>query len=242
MRLQKYLSICGICSRRKGEELISAGRVFIGKKKAVIRDKIDPDTDKVYVDQKLIVAEMQKIYILLNKPRGYITTTNDPEGRKTILDLIKKVPGRVYPVGRLDYDTKGLILLTNDGNLTFELTHPKHQISKTYKVRCKGAVDLTAIDALRSGVILNDGYKTQKAEVYVIEINKKNSLLEITIYEGKNRQIRKMFESVGHPVAQLTRIKIGDIKIGDLKSGSYRFLKKTEVDKLKNFCKKHRYK
>ena len=242
MRLQKYLSTYGICSRRKGEELIAAGRVFIGRKKAVIGDKVAPDTDKVYVDRKLVVAERQKIYILLNKTRGYVTTTNDPEGRKTILDLIKKVPERVYPVGRLDYDTEGLLLLTNDGDLTFGLTHPKHQISKTYKVRCKGAVDLVAIDSLRSGVILNDGYKTQKAEVYVIELNKENSLLEVTIYEGKNRQIRKMFESVGHPVTRLTRIKIGDMKVGDLKSGSYRFLKKTEVDKLKNFCKKARYK
>ena len=242
MRVQKYLSTYGICSRRKGEALIEAGRVFIVRKKAVLGDKVAPDRDKVYVDNKLVVAERQKVYILLNKPRGYVTTTNDPEGRKTILDLINKVKERVYPVGRLDYDTEGLILLTNDGDLTYGLTHPKHHISKTYKVRCKGEVDMVAIQALRSGVTLEDGYKTQKAEVYVIELNKENSLLEVTIYEGKNRQIRKMFEIVGHPVTRLTRIKIGDMKIGDLKSGSYRFLTKSEVDKLKNFCKKARNK
>ena len=238
MRLQKYLSTYGICSRRKGEELIIAGRVFIGKKKAFIGDKIDLNTDKVYIDRKLVTAERKKVYILLNKPRGYITTTNDPKNRKTIFDLIKEIPERVYPVGRLDYDTEGLLLLTNDGDLTFKLTHPKHQINKTYKVKCKGIINLAVIDILRSGVILDDGYKTQKAKVYVIELNKKNSLLEITIYEGKNRQIRKMFESLGHPVIRLTRTKIGDIQIGDLKSSSYRFLKKAEVNKLKNFYKK----
>lgn len=237
MRVQKYLSTYGICSRRKGEALIEAGRVFIGRKKAVLGDKVDPDRDKVYIDKELVVQKQDKLYILLNKPRGYVTTTKDPEGRKTILDLVK-VRQRVYPVGRLDYDTEGLIILTNDGDLTYGLTHPKHHISKTYKVRCKGEVDMAAIESLRSGVVLDDGYKTKKAEVYVIELNKDNSLLEITIYEGKNRQIRKMFEAVGHPVTRLIRTKIGDLKIGDLKNGTYRFLKKTEVQKLKNFCKK----
>lgn len=238
MRLQKYLSTYGICSRRKGEELIAAGRVFIGKKKAIIGNNVDPDTDKVYLDQKLIIAERQRVYILLNKPRGYVTTTYDNRGRKIILDLIRKVPERVYPVGRLDYNTEGLLLLTNDGDLAFGLTHPKHKITKTYKVRCTGILDSVTVNVLRSGVTLDNGYKTQKAEVYVIDLNKENSIIEITIHEGKNRQIRKMFEALGHSITRLTRTKIGDIKIGNLKSGSYRFLTKTEVYRLKNFYTK----
>lgn len=200
-------------------------------------DTMDPGEDKVSVNGKLVQRE-KKVYYLLYKPRGYVTTTKDPEGRKTVMDLLKKIPTRVYPVGRLDYDTEGLLIFTNDGELTNGLTHPKHHIRKVYKVRCTGFVKEEEVLLLREGIELDDGYKTKPSEVYILERDKESTLLEVTIYEGRNRQIRKMFDAINHPVEKLMRIGIGSIRIGKLKRGEIRPLTKTEVDKLKNFVHK----
>ena len=237
IRVQKYLSESGVSSRREGEKLILCGRVKVNGKVVSLGDTMDPLSDTVVVDGKKIQRE-KKAYYLLYKPRGYVTTTKDPEGRKTVMDLLKNISGRVYPVGRLDYETEGLLIFTNDGALTNGLTHPRHHIRKVYKVRVRGSVKEEDVLFLREGVVLDDGYKTKPAEVYILEREETSTLLEVTIYEGRNRQVRKMFESIGHRVERLTRTGIGSIHIGKMKRGEIRPLTKTEVDKLRNFVHK----
>lgn len=234
MRLQKFMATCGVASRRKSEKIILDGRVKVnGKIITELGTKINPEKDIVKVDNKIIELEENDIYILLNKPVGYVTTTKEQFGRKKVLDLIKGVKERIYPVGRLDYDTSGLLILTNDGELTYKLTHPSHEIKKTYIAIVRGVPTKSEIMKLRRGVVI-DGYKTSKSEVEILKNYKNKSILKIIIHEGRNRQVRKMCESINHPVIELERVSIEDIQLGNLKVGEWRYLTNEEIKYLKN--------
>lgn len=232
MRLQKFIALCGIASRRAAEDMIINGRVSVNG--TIIRElgtKVNPDSDIVSVDGKTITAPEPKVYLMLNKPKGYVTTAKDNFDRKTVLELIPPKLGRLYPVGRLDYDTEGLLLLTNDGDLTYRLTHPSHEIAKTYLAVVAGIPTEDALSALRKGVII-DGRKTHPAQVILKKKNEKNALLQITIHEGRNRQVRKMCEAVGHSVIKLRRVAEGPLRLGDLPIGSFRHLTEAEITSL----------
>lgn len=233
MRIQKYLSVAGFCSRRKAEELIKENRVKINNLPASIGDIIDESKDKIFVDGKLIKNTVKSIYLLLYKPKGYVSTSSDPEGRKTILDLVSDIKERVYPVGRLDYDTEGLIIMTNDGELTNLLTHPSHLIEKVYKAKCSGNITKEKVIKLQEGIVIDDEYMTGKANIYYVQNFKDYFEIEIGIKEGRNRQIRKMFAEIKNPVLTLKRIRIGFLTIDKLKRGKYRSLTKKEIEKLK---------
>lgn len=233
IRLQKYLANSGIDSRRKCEELILEGKVKVnGKTIKELGTKIDPTVDKITYCGKLVGKTEKKVYILLNKPIGYVTTVKDQFDRDTVLDLVK-VKERVVPVGRLDMYTSGALILTNDGEFVYKITHPKHEITKTYTVTIKGIVSKEDVDKLSQGVEIED-YKTRPAQVKILKTDteKDISRLEITIHEGKNRQVRKMCEAIEKKVIALHRSKIGNIGVKDLKLGSWRFLKNEEVRKL----------
>jgi len=229
MRLQKYISRAGYASRRNAELLIKDG--FVKVNGITVKDmgiKIDPDKDSVSIKGKLLKIDKEMIYILLNKPEGVVTTLSDNFNRAIVSDFID-IDRRIYPVGRLDYDSKGLVLMTNDGDLTNMLTHPANHISKTYKVRIDRELALTELERFKNGIDIG-GYVTAKCQ-----ISKKGHLTyEIILYEGKNRQIRRMFEVLGRKVILLERISIGSISIGSLKEGKWRKLKDDEVDYLKN--------
>lgn len=235
IRLQKFLSIAGVCSRRKGEELILNGSIKVnGAVVCELGTKVNDETDIVEVDGVLIVPEKRNTYIMLNKPRNVITSTNDEHGRKTVIDIISGAGlGRVYPVGRLDYETEGLLFLTDDGNLTYRLTHPKHHIKKVYIARVNGIPKADELMKFGEGLEI-DGYKLQPCEGNIID--KKNGEAEVlvTIYEGRNRQVRKMFEKIGYRVINLKRISVGDISLGNLPYGKWRFLTENEIKYLKN--------
>lgn len=231
-RIQKIIAMMGIASRRKAEELIISGRVLVNGKLATIGMKADPETDHIKVDGKLLTKPEPKIYLAFNKPRGVITSLSDPEGRPTIMDCIKGVKYRVFPVGRLDYDTEGLILLTNDGDLAHAITHPSKKIPKTYLAKIKGLIDDAVVRKLAKGIKLEDGM-TLPAKIKKLDQTENNSWLEITIFEGRKRQIRRMFETVGHPILKLKRIAINGIFLGDLKAGEYRYLKEDEIRHLR---------
>ncbi len=232
-RVQKVLARAGVASRRKCEEFILQGRVKINKKVInKLGTKVDPKKDIIEFDNKSIKMKEEKIYIILNKPVNYVTTMSDPRGRRTAADLVKKIPQRIYPVGRLDYDTEGLLLMTNDGELTYKLTHPSHEVQKTYLAVVKGFPDGQALNKLKSGILLEDGL-TSPAEAKVLKKYKNSSMLQITIHEGRNRQVRRMCEAVGYPVLKLKRIQVAFLKLGNLKVGSYRNLTISEIEKLK---------
>ena len=233
IRLQKFMADCGIASRRKCEELILKGKVKVnGKLVTTLGIKINPNKDEVMYDGKIVKESDEKIYILLNKPIGYVTTAKDQFNRDTVLDLVK-VGKRIVPVGRLDMYTSGALLLTNDGEFVYKVTHPKHEIEKTYTVTLKGSVTNDEVERLRKGVKIED-YVTKPAKVKILKIDKEKDIsrLEITIHEGKNRQIRKMCESIGKKVIALHRSKIGNIDVKDLKIGQWRYLKESEVKQL----------
>ncbi|MDI3546658.1 MAG: rRNA synthase [Halanaerobiales bacterium] len=231
-RLQKVMAHAGIASRRKSEEIIAQGRVKVnGRVVTELGTKVFPD-DIIEVDGKIITEE-KKIYLLLNKPAGYVTTVDDPQGRKTVLDLIKGVSQRIYPVGRLDYDTSGLLILTNDGDLTHFLTHPSHQIDKTYRVEVKGHPGRSDLRKLAEGVELEDGI-TAPARVNSIRRRKQTTLFNITIHEGRNRQVRRMCEKIGFPVINLKRIAFAFLRLDGLPEGEFRFLSDQEVRRLKD--------
>ncbi len=233
-RLQKYLANCGVDSRRNCETLIEKGLVKVNGAVASIGDKINSDTDVVEYNGEIIRPSKKKLYIMLNKPVGYISSAKDERDRRTVVDLVQKdLNERIYPVGRLDYNTEGLLLLTNDGDFMNKVTHPKNGIKKTYLAQVKGGlIKKEELSALRHGVII-DGYKTKPARVSVTNIlNDNTSIVEITVSEGKNRQVRKMFDAVGHEVINLKRIEIQGVKLGNLPYGKWRYLNPEEVKLL----------
>ncbi|KNF07436.1 pseudouridine synthase [Gottschalkia purinilytica] len=233
MRLQKFMAQCGVASRRKSEELILQGKVKVNG--IVINElgfKIDPINDNVMVNNRKIEIEKNKVYIALNKPTGYVTTLSDELGRKKVIDLVKNINERIYPIGRLDYDTSGLLLLTNDGELAYKLTHPKHEITKRYVADIKGIPTREELRKFKSGLNI-DGYITAEANIKILNSNKDSSTVEIEIHEGRNRQVRKMCDKIGHPVITLKRVSIGSIKLKDLRLGKWRFLTEQEIEYLK---------
>jgi 23S rRNA pseudouridine2605 synthase len=232
-RLQKIISAAGAASRRASEKLIVEGRVRVnGKVVTELGTKADPNKDHIKVDGKLINPKQPQTYIMLNKPAGYVTTMSDPEGRPTVQDLLKGVKVRVYPVGRLDYNTEGLLLLTNDGDFAHLITHPSHELPKTYLAKIKGMLDDKTAHELEKGVFLEDG-KTAPSKVKKVRKEETNSWVEITIREGRKRQVRRMFDRVGRSVIRLKRIRTGNLSLGDLPEGQYRYLTPAEVRALK---------
>jgi 23S rRNA pseudouridine2605 synthase len=231
-RLQKILAEMGITSRRKAEGLILEGRVTVNGRIATIGMKADPARDHIKVGGKLLIKPEPRVYLMFNKPRGVVTSLYDPEGRPTVKDFLKGIKYRVFPVGRLDYDSEGLLLLTNDGDFAHAVLHPSKKISKTYFVKVKGVIENEKIERLRAGIKLADGI-TAPAKAKRIRKTENNSWLEITIHEGKKRQIRRMLEKIGHPVLKLKRIRIDGLEMGKLESGAYRYLTFEEVNKIK---------
>jgi len=232
-RLQKYLAECGIASRRKCEEYITQGKVQVnGKTITELGVKVNPEKDKITFEGKNVKQEERKVYILLNKPIGYVTTSDEQFGRDKVLDLVK-VRERVVPVGRLDMYTSGALILTNDGDFVYKVTHPKHEIRKTYTVTVKGIIKNEEVEQLRKGVKIDD-YTTRPAKVKILKTDEEKDIsrLEITIHEGKNRQVRRMCESVGRRVIALHRSKIGNIGVKDIELGKWRYLKDFEVKTL----------
>ncbi len=231
IRLQKYLAECGIASRRKSEELIVAGKVKVNGVTASIGDKVNPKHDKVTVSGKKAVSVKKSVYIMLNKPRGFITTMSDEHDRKCVAELVKGINTRVYPVGRLDRESEGLLVMTNDGEFANALTHPSKHVSKTYRVTIRPEITKEQATAFRNGIEI-DGRMTAPADLRILEAQENRTVVEVTIYEGRNRQIRKMFEALGIEVARLKRTKVGNLKLGMLKQGDYRDLTPDEVNSL----------
>ncbi|OAB46957.1 pseudouridine synthase [Paenibacillus antarcticus] len=237
-RLQKILAQAGIASRRKCEDLIVAGKVEVnGEVVTTLGTKADPDQDIITVSGRPIRNE-KKVYLVMNKPKGVITSASDPEGRKIVSDYLRDIKERVYPVGRLDYDTEGLLLLTNDGEFANLLTHPKHHVPKTYMATVKGVPHGTELDKLKQGIMLDDGM-TAPADVEYKDIDtaKNEATISITIHEGRNRQVRRMFEAISHPVIKLKRISFGELLLQNLKRGLFRHLTKNEVEDLIKLAK-----
>ena len=234
VRLQKYLADCGIASRRKCEQYIQQGKVQVnGKVVTELGTKINPKKDKVKFENREITENRKMVYILLNKPIGYVTTVDDQFNRDTVLDLVK-VKERIVPVGRLDMYTSGALILTNDGDFVYKVTHPKHEIEKTYTVTLKGIIQNDEVEKLRKGVQIED-YTTKPAKVKILKTDKEKNIsrLEIIIHEGKNRQVRKMCEAIGKKVLALHRSKIGKIGVKDLKLGEWRYLTEKEIQQFK---------
>lgn len=232
IRLQKYLAEAGVASRRKCEEFIQQGRVRINGNVATLGEKVNPEIDKVEFDNKEIGKIEEHVYVLLNKPIGYVTTAKEQFGRDSVLDLVK-VKQRIVPVGRLDMYTSGALLLSNDGDFIYKVTHPKHEVDKTYTVTLKGIVTKEDVQKLKNGVEIED-YITKPAQVKILKTDEEKNIsrLAITIHEGKNRQVRKMCEAIGKKVQALHRTKIGNIDVKELKLGTWRYLKPQEVEYL----------
>ena len=233
MRINKFLASCGVASRRACDEIIKEGRVKVNGRICQTGAEIDEYNDNVSVDGKKVQLKRKFEYYIMNKPKGYITTVKDDKDRKTVMDLLPKNIGRIYPVGRLDYETEGLLILTSDGELANKLTHPRNEVSKTYLVKTEGPITEDAVNVLRRGVLV-DGVKTKKCNIKIVETNKEFTKLHVTITEGRNRQVRKMFEAVGKNVDFLKRIKIGNLTLRGLDRGQVRKLSAEEVDYLKN--------
>ena len=234
IRVQKFLAECGIASRRKCEEFITEGRVKVNGVTVELGTKVNPEKDKVEFDDKEVRATKKEYtYILLNKPIGVVTTAEDQFERETVLDLVK-VKTRVVPVGRLDMYTSGALILTDDGDFIYKVTHPKHEINKTYTVTLIGTVTDEDIEKLRAGVEIEGGYLTKPAKARIMKIDEQKNIsrVEITIHEGKNRQVRKMCEAIGKKVVALHRAKIGNLGVKDLKLGTWRYMTKKEVEQI----------
>ena len=237
IRLQKIIAQSGLASRRAAEKLIADGRVTVNGETVVeMGTKADPSRDDIRIDGRRLKSPERHRYILLNKPAGYVTTRSDPQRRRTVVDLLVGVKEYVYPVGRLDYDTQGLLLLTNDGDLAARLTHPRHEVDRTYEARVAGMPDDEAIERLRRGIPL-DGRRTRPADVTVINRGRRDDdgVLHVTIREGRNRQVRRMLEAVGHPVRSLRRTRFGPLTLRGLQPGTWRELTAPEVEKLKKW-------
>jgi len=234
-RLQKFLANQGIASRRKAEELILQGKVKVnGKVVTELGTKIDPKKDRVEFEGRQVSGNIKKVYVLLNKPIDYVSTVKEQFGRNAVVDLVKQAGDNLLPVGRLDMYTSGALILTNDGDFIYHVTHPKHEVEKTYNVTLRGSITNDEVELLRKGVVIDDEYLTKPAKVRILKIDEEKNIsrLEIVIHEGKNRQVRKMCEAVGKKVIALHRSKIGSISLKDLKIGEWRYLKQKEVDTL----------
>ena len=233
IRLQKYLAMCGVASRRTAEKMILEGHVQVnGRLITEMGIQVDETQDQVVVDGKLIHPEEQKHYLAYNKPIGEVTTVSDPEGRATVMDKFRDYPVRLFPVGRLDYDSEGLLLLTNDGEMMNRLLHPSHEVDKVYWVKASNQVTDEEIRQLRRGVMI-DGALTSPAQVRLIRRESFDTVLLVTIHEGRNRQVRKMISAIGHQVVHLKRVGFGPVSLGDLPSGYWRPLTPTEIQKIK---------
>jgi pseudouridine synthase len=232
-RLQKIISEMGIASRRKAEELILQNRVTVNGKPATLGMKADPEKDFIKIDGKLLTKPEPKVYYIFNKPKNVVTTLYDPEGRPSLIDYLKKIKYKVFPVGRLDFDSEGLLILTNDGELANRIMHPAKKIPKTYLVKVKGIPFEEDLNKLRKGITLKDS-TTAPANIKIIRKTDNNAWLEVTLYEGKKRQIRYMFEKIKHPVLKLKRIKIDGIQLKDLKPGELRIMTEEELKRLKS--------
>ena len=231
VRLQKHLAECGVASRRKAEELIEMGKVKVNGHVATIGTKVDPKRDKITVRGKTVVANTTKMYIMLHKPRGFVTTASDEKGRKCVTDLVKDAPVRLFPVGRLDMNSEGLLLMTNDGEFANKLTHPSYHVNKTYRVTVKGEVQEEKLLELKEGIVL-DGQKTLPCDCFVAERKTDRTVLIFIIQEGRNRQIRRMCEVVNLEVLRLKRTEIAGVKLGMLPRGSWRPLNEREMRRL----------
>ncbi len=231
MRINKYIANAGVASRRKADELIAAGKVEVNGITLTEPGYDVQPGDVVFVSGQKVETPENKVYYAMNKPLGVITAVSDDRGRETVVDIMPDVDARIFPVGRLDYNTSGLLFLTNDGDFAYKLTHPKHHVDKTYRVLVAGNIPKAKIAQLRRGVDIG-GFVTSRARVDIVHWTKRSMLLEVTIHEGKNRQIRRMFEAVGFPVQELTRISVGKIGLGRLKPGQYRRLNPNEVEYL----------
>lgn len=232
MRINKYIAQAGVASRRKADDLIACGNVRVNG--AVLREPgYDvAEGDVVEVNGRRIQAEEKKVYLLLNKPVGYVTTVSDEKNRDTVMDLVQDVDARIFPVGRLDYNTSGMLIMTNDGDFAYRLTHPRHEMTKTYRARVSGVLSKEKCARLENGVDIG-GFVTSKAKVSVIKGLPRSTIVDITIHEGKNRQVRKMFKAIGNPVQTLTRTAIGNVHLGRLAEGHYRKLTREEIEDLK---------
>lgn len=237
IRLQKHLSECGVASRRAAEQLIAEGKVRVNGRVASVGDKVDPQRDKVTVRGKTVVPVKQKVYIMLHKPRGYVTTLKDEKDRKCVADLVRDVGVKVFPVGRLDRNSEGLLIMTNDGSMANKLTHPSSHVNKTYRVTVGGEVTDEQVDRLCEGIVL-DGTKTLPCDVFVIERKPDRTVLQFIIHEGRNRQIRRMCEAVGLNVMRLKRLEIAGVKLGMLPQGKWRPLNEREMQRLENISSK----
>jgi pseudouridine synthase len=240
VRLQKFLAMAGIASRRKAEEYIAAGRVKVdGKIRTAMGQQIVPGKHTILFDNKKVEAKEKPIYILLNKPKGYVTTLSDPQGRPIVTSLLHGIQERVFPVGRLDLDTTGALLLTNDGELAQSILHPKFEVHKTYEALVKGQPSQSAIQSLEKGIIL-EKKKTAPANLRIKRKNKRNTLVIITIHEGRKRQVKKMFQAIGHPVQSLKRLAYGMLELENLQEGQFRILHQKDIKII--FKKKRLYK
>jgi pseudouridine synthase len=235
-RLQKLIAATGIASRRHAEELISSGKVSVnGRIVTELGTKADPDLDHIKVNGKLInpqLNKLEKIYILLNKPRGYLSSLADPEGRPLVTELLPQSVGKVHPVGRLDFNTEGLLILTNDGQLTNYVTAARNQVDKVYEVKVKGVPTDSAVARLRRGVTLEDGTRTAPAKIKLLHQTETNAWFEVLLHQGRNQQVRRMFDFIGHSVLKLRRVRIGSLSDENLKPGHWRFLSTGEVKRL----------
>jgi 23S rRNA pseudouridine2605 synthase len=235
-RVQKILSEAGVASRRKAEEMIREGRVTISGRPAQIGDKADPDWEHIKVDGKRIAVFPVEVNILLNKPKGTVTTVDDPEGRTTVMDLIQGVKTRLFPVGRLDYDAEGVLLMTNDGQMAHRLTHPSFQVPRVYQVKVRGKPSPAEIQRLSGGIFLEDG-RTAPCKIRTLKETRENMWLEMVLFEGRNRQVKRMWEKCGFPVLKLKRIMFAGLTLGRLKPGEYRYLRPPEIKKVRDFLK-----
>lgn len=238
IRLQKFLADNGVASRRKSEELISMCRVTVNGRVASLGDKINPETDKILLDGKEIIAQKSReyVYIMLNKPRGYVSTMSDEKGRKCVASLVEDVGTRVFPVGRLDLNSEGLLLFTNDGEFSNNMMHPSKHISKIYRVTVRGNISEEQLTSLSESIMI-DGKRTIPARINVLLAEQERTVMEITLYEGRNRQIRRICENAELEVIRLKRTSIGGVKLGMLKTGKWRYLTSAEIASLKNQVK-----